>query len=362
METPQDSKTIVIKSLAIIGFFATVGLLVWLAVQGLRATPGSFASLASIMETINSYRPNAEFTVGTEKSIVNSGETFTLSWTEMAPQGEYLFSYACTNGVRVTARDARGSLESIACDDEFSARDTTELSMSIISEAERFSDVPLLVAYEPENGDRTEAEVRVTVVNATVSTQPTTIITETDRAATETTEDRVAFDVPEAAKPTTPATPTPTVTPKPTPAPAKPVPTPIPSTSQTITYMPISYANGFTDLKISFAGMGSYTNNIFVPVGEYDNDVRGGLKVEVKNIGTKTSEDWTFTVKLPDGTTYTSDKQTGLKPNEKAVFTLGFDFDTDFTAKTATITGSVATKSDTNAKNDSFSWSAKVVN
>ena len=355
METRPDSKTAVIKSLAIVGFFATVALLVWFVVQGLRAAPGSFASLASIMETINSYRPNADFTADTEKSIVNSGETFTLSWTKMASKGEYLVSYLCADGVSVTVRNARGTLESVACDDEFSVKDATELSMSITSASERFYDVPLIVAYEPKGDDRTEAEVRVTVVNATIPSQPTLTTTAPTSGVPEVP---TPSSQPAAITRVTETAPVPTT--KPTTG-TTPVREETQTVTQRVSYMPVSYPNGYTDLKMSFFSMGSYTNNVFVPVGKYDNDVRSALKVEVKNIGTKTSESWTFTVTLPDGTTYTSEKQEGLRPNEKAVFTLGFDFDPGFTAKSTSVKGSVSVKNDTNSNNNSFTWAVIVI-
>lgn len=341
MNETHDAKTSVIKSLAIVGFLAIVVFFVWILVQGARALPEGFASLASIAETIQNYRPITELSVATEKSIVNSGESFQLSWTDMKRKGTYHFRHTCADGVTIDVRGADGDRITIPCTEQLSLpHDAHGLFVSVTSDKQRFHDVEFSVAFETEDGETlVERSGKITVVNATIPTKPEA------PAVTEETE-----------KPETPV-----IAEKPTPTAPAPKPTQPPVTETTVTYYPVSYPNGFTDLKATFIGVGTMSGNTFTPSASYDRDERGGLKFEVKNIGTKTSADWTFTAALPSGVTYTSEKQAPLRPNEKVVFTIGFTMDENDKAKSTTLTVTTREASDTNAQNNTFSWSVKVV-
>lgn len=359
MHPQPDAKTSIIKTLAIVGFLVIVTIIVWLGIQGLRALPSSFSSLAAIAETINKYRPTPELTVATEKSIVNSGESFELTWSDMKQAGVFHFSYQCTEGVSLTVRSGEGDLVPIDCTSTLSLPSEVHgLFVSITSERQRFSDVPLVVAFEKEGEtERTQTEARITVVNATVPTPDIAVVDTTPATTTVTiVPPPVVEETPTPVVPTTP-TPekpvTPIITPKPTAKP--PVVTPV-------AQIPVSDPRGYTDLKISFEGIGSYKNDVFVPIASYDSDVRGGLKVAVKNIGTKTSDVWSYELTLPNGVTYDASKQAGLRPNETAYLTIGFDFIEDFKNDAAKIKGSVTTANDILTTNNSFSWSVKVTN
>lgn len=354
METQPDAKTSIIKTLAIVGFLVIVTIIVWLGIQGLRALPSSFSSLASIAETINSYRPTSALIVATEKSIVNSGESFELTWSDMKQRGVYHFSYTCTPGVSLMVRSGEGDLVPIDCTSTLSLPNEVHgLFVSITSERQRFSDVPLVVAFEKEGAtERTITEARITVVNATVPTPDIAVTDSTPATSTVTiTPPVVVVETPKPVVPTTtPAKPT---VPKPTPKP--PVTTPV-------AQIPVSDPRGYTDLKITFEGIGSYKNDVFVPVSSYDSDVRGAIKVAIKNIGTKTSAVWSYALTLPNGIEYDASKQAGLRPNETAYLTIGFDFIEDFKDSAVKIKGTVTTENDILKTNNSFTSSAKVTN
>lgn len=341
MTESKNSKTAAIKTLAIIGFFATIGLLVWLLIQGLRVMPGAFSSLASIAESLQNYQASDELSIATEKSIVVSGESFKVTWTDLRRDGTYEFAYSCIPGIKIEIRGGEGDLITIPCAETLSLpQDVQGLFVSISSETERFVDVPFSVTFKKNSGDVVVAsDAQVTVVNATIPVAEET----TEPVATTTPEKPVVGEAPKPeVKSTTPAVTKPVVKPT-TPAPV-------------VTYVPQSNPNGFTDLKMTYLGVGEMNGNTFTAKNVFDRSERAGLKFEVKNIGTKTSGTWTFTAVLPGDVVYESEPQIALKPNERVEFTLGFDLDSETNAKTVTVKSTVFTKGDTNSKNDSFSW------
>ncbi len=76
------TKSITIKVLAILGFFATILLLIWITIQVLTHAPNGFASLASMADGLQRYASITEMSIATEKSTVNSNESFQISWTD----------------------------------------------------------------------------------------------------------------------------------------------------------------------------------------------------------------------------------------------------------------------------------------
>lgn len=351
MENSHGGKTAAIKTLAIIGFFATVGLIVWLLVQGLRVVPGTFASLASLAESLQRYGGTTELTIATEKSVVVSDESFKLAWTDLGMKGTYEFSSSCVEGVEVEVQ-GDGERVSIPCTQALSLpADVHGLFVSIKTRDERFVDVPMHVAFKREDGETLIAsDATVTVVNASIPLAGTPEIAGADENATtspsETIEPEVVAETP---------------TPAPQPAPAvTPVPKPTP-TYTTVVTKPTSNPYGTVDLKITYLGVGEMNGNTFVSASNFDRSERNGLKFEVKNVGTKISGTWTFKIELPSGITYTSDAQPVLMPTEGAIFTLGFDMDEEETAKTVTVKGTVSEKNDAVKSNNTFSHVVTIV-
>ncbi len=351
METTHSPQRSLVKLLAIIGFFAFVVLILWALVQGVRAFPSAFSSLASIAKSINSYRPDPVLEVTPEKNIVNSGEVFTIKWTNMGP-GTYQVNFACEDKISLNIKTGDGLLRPIACTDSISLpEDVHGIFASIEGGVQRFSEQSFTVTYIDEAGTEVTKEQSVTIVNATMPTFPL-IAGATD----EKEEEEVTVEV----TPTpTEVTPPVVETPKPTPAPT-PAPTPKPTPIVVPSY-PVSNPNGYTDLEMTYLGTGRVVNGTFISQTSFDEDDRAAFRFQVKNIGTKTSSTWDYELELPERGDYTSSAQTALRPGEYAIFTVGFEL-SESDDKTVSIEGSVSTSGEANTKNNSFSRSIKVQN
>lgn len=338
----NESKNAAIKMLAIIGFIVVVVASVWVAVQVVRFVPTAFSSLASIADGI--YGQRIDFIVATEKNIVNSGDSFAISWTNLGRPGTYVFSYRCAEGVSAEVRNLEGNIVPVDCGVKLplAARDQTT-DVIFTSEKRRFADVPFSVSFIP-TGELEASEERnelVTVINAAISQSSDIAINTEDAEGDENTEEENGNDTNDETDVTGGTTQT----------------TPV-----TTTIFPVSDPNGTTDLQITYLGIGTFNKPTerFTPGTEIDNDKRSAVRFEVKNIGTKTSGDWTFEADLLQSYTYNSPSQAPLRPNERAVITLGFDEITQTTG-TRNIKVTVSGGNDINSNNNSFDWAVKVV-
>jgi len=309
-QTHEDRKAAVLKTLAIIGFVAAVIITAWLAVQAVRLLPAAFGTLASLIEGREQAAENLEVT-GTE-SIVNAGQTLTISWTPLARTGSYTFSYGCTEGVSVTITSARGEMSAVGCDAEVVLpEDDERIAVTFASEKRRFTDVQYTISFIPEGSDTPlhERTHTVTVVNPTISARGV--------AAEETP--------PEVEE-------TPVVEPE-----ARPVTTP-----------------GYADLAISLVSLTTYDAHTHTAVPAYS--VKRGDRVAVQfsvtNLGGQTSGIWYFDATLPsaDATTFLSPAQDPLAPQAGELFTL--EFTAGGTAGTLGI--EVAGGNDGNSANNAF--------
>ncbi len=354
MNETQNSRTAAIKTLAIIGFFVLIALLIWFLIQGLRMVPGAFSSLANIAESIQNYRPTKELTLATEKSVVVAGESFRISWTDLEKKGTYEFTYTCTDGITLQVRGVENELITIPCTEKLSLpEDVNGLFVTVTSATQRFVDVPFMVTFKDATDETArESHAKVTVVNATI---PLAVNTGTGTATSTDAEPETPVVVVK-----------PVVMPKPTTSgtgsQGAAAVTAKPTVQQTfVSYYPVSDPNGFVDLKVSYLGVGEMNGNTFIPKSSFDRSERNGLKFEVKNIGTKTSGTWTFKTTLPSGQEYESSPQVALKPNERVEFTLGFNFDAGDDDSKVTVKSTVYTKEDSKESNNSFSWVVNTV-
>lgn len=318
------------KAATIVGFVALLVVIAWLSIMIVKNVPGSFASLASLAESVRSFDASqvqddasddeATPTNTTQSMLIvtsdtNVAETDTnirLSWTDASTKGTFVFNYECTDGVAVNISEVDG-VRNVACNTNYNLGDVNSLVLNISSEKERFVDVAYTLSFLAD-GDilptASDTEV-VTIVNDTipltfdeVSTEEVVTVEVTEASSVESSEEPVEEVG------TTPAVTTPT--------------TAGPTFEQEFTYtIPVSDPNGRIDLATRFIDIGTISNKKFV-AGAVDNDDAGAIQFEVKNLGTKTSNDWTYSITLPSGGIIESEDQDPLKPNERAVITIGF--------------------------------------
>lgn len=344
--TTQKHPSTSVKVLAIAGFVVVIGFLLWLAVTLVTALPSAFSSLASIAEGIQQNRPATTMTVANANSIVNNGEGFAISWTDINRAGVYTLAYTCTDGVAVDMRYPANNITSVPCGETIRlGSDVTSLELIARSEKKRFIDIDYTIGFIPNGADAvaysTDSSFTVVNVNIPQSQSIATTDTEADdteptgEVAGETTDDTVE-------EPSTPVTPgEPTVV------------------ATEIFELPSSDPDGFVDLAIKYLGTGRLTNdNEFIPGGTIDSDSRGAFQFEVRNLGTKTSDEWSFEAALPTGREFASDEQDGLLPNEYSVITLGFDLTGETGAQT--FGAEIDVDDDRVAGNNDFTWAVTI--
>lgn len=306
----DEKKLTAAKALAIAGFALVLVFAVWLAVQIVSLIPSAFSSLASLANSIYNYGHDQELIVATEKSMVNSGESFVISWTKLNDEGTYTFTYACADGVTVDVR-TNGEIDTIACDTEVALGTETSLEVRATSQEERFVEISYTIAFTRAQEEEAQASARgaVTVVNAAIPTNGVASQdTEDEEEEQDATEDETESED------TSSDDTTPTYTPG------------TPTTVKKLIYsMPVSDPNGDVDLTVKFLGVGEIKGKTFVPKASIEAGDEGAIQFEIKNIGTKTADDWNYEAVLPSGIHYESKDQKDLKPNERAVITLGFE-------------------------------------
>ena len=344
MQTTTDtsSKDRVLKSLAVAGFVALIILIAWLGIQLVHVAPKAITSLASIADVVYNYE-DIQIDIASNKAVANADESFGLSWHVPKTPGDFVFAYSCTDGIAIDVRTIGSDIKPVTCGDDVTLGSVSGVDVLVHSEKNRFTDIPYSISFVPTNTNITPvvATSTMTVVNAQIA----------PLANATTTPDITPTPV---VKPTpTPTTPKPVV--KPAPKPTKPVSKPV------YTYaIPVSNPNGYTDLAVTLVKIGAISNGAFVTNGVIAQNQNGSLLFSIKNTGTKTSNTFTYTVTLPNGTTYTSGVQEALKPNERAQIALGFTPANLVGVKTFSVT--VTNAGETNLANNSFTGSVVITN
>jgi hypothetical protein len=339
--SPQKKGSI-LNTFAVAGFVAIVLLLAWLSVQLVQLFPNALTSLASLAEGVDQASEtmvDAEamepIVVTSNTSLMKTGESLNINWAPANARGSYVFAFDCIDGVAVN--QIEDAIErQLECDTNYNVGDVTSLTVAIESEKNRYTDVMYNVGFLATNDTEPQAMGSdvVTIINEDVN--GFAFNTDSSELASEEVVDT----------PTTPVVPeTPVVVTPGTPTQGTPV------FEQEFVYeIPTSDPNGVTDLWTSFIATGAISNARFIP-STIDADAGGAIQFSVKNLGTKTSDDWTFELSLPNGGTYNSPTQAPLKPNERAVLTVGFRAGSD---NAHTFAVAIDESTDRNSRNDSF--------
>lgn len=302
------SKARRVKALIIIGFIAIIALIAWLSVQIVAYTPNAFSSLASLAQGISQYKEavfdSESLAITSGLSSIEAGKLATITWKKDERPGTYTFSHNCIDDVKVEIVSPEG-MRAVSCDMRYSLGDTDSVTLVVNSNKTENINLSYAISFMRGSdigpiriGEQTIAIYPATVV-AQADTKEGEVMGESDKKEEEFVKDEIV-------------------------TPVAPKPAPVVATEPVLVYeIPVSNPNGFTDLATRFIGSGDIVNNKFVS-GNIKQEDDGAIQFEVKNIGTKTSESWTYTVTLPDGDSYTSSKQVALKPNERATITIGF--------------------------------------
>jgi outer membrane biosynthesis protein TonB len=349
----SERKQSVLKTLAIIGLVGIILIVAWLSVQIVKVFPTAVNSLASLADSVYSYDPRAPKPVELESTVekVESGESFTINWVQPLKTGNYAITYECKDGLAVDMKTADTEFKGIECGDSYDLGAVNSAELMVVSEKNLETEVNYTITYFRAN----MADYTSTASNSVVVTNQRFAVAKPEEEVVvpttpEVTEPKPEVTEPEATKPE--VTPVPAPKPKPT---APVVQTPV------VTYaIPVSNPNGFTDLEITYLGIGLVDQNgIFNKTGLLAKNAPAAMQFAVKNIGTKTSGNWTFESELPNNGNFKSVVQTGLKPNERATMTIAFTAPNSTSLQNFSV--AVNSTSDTNLKNNNFNWTVVVV-
>ena len=341
----NQTKDRILKSLAVGGFIALIIIIAWLSIKMVAFLPSAVTSLASIADSVYNYKP-ASITAVSSENVVNTTEPFSVTWNVPTQKGTFAFSHTCVEGVALDIRTNDGEVKNLTCNTNYNIGAVNSIEIIAGSEKERFVDVPYVIDFIPNRSASPTASSSgmITIINASISP----IATSTEVVVVTPTEPTI----PDIDPVVTPVTPPPVATPTPTPKPVY--------VQKYIYEIPTSNPKGFVDLQAKFVGTGVIgSNGIFTNTLSIDNDTIGAVQFEVKNFGTKTSEEWNFIAILPNGDTYTSETQNALKPNERAILTVGFAIAN--TTGTKSFSAVATVDSDTKLSNNSFATTVKVV-
>ena len=345
-ETNENAKNRLTKTFAVIGFIVIIIFMVWLAVQIVRHAPAAFSSLASLSESVQTGQHTPDnLVIESEKNVINSEESFRVTWTDLNRSGYYAFTYDCVEGVSLETRVA-GNITDIDCGDHFMLPSGTfSLDLNFTSEKERFVDVPYQVIFikDGESEPAFADERFVTLANASIPSGGVAVDTEEEVEDEPETTEEPADDVAdeEDTGGSTGAT------------------DQVYYRTVTTLVKPVSDPNGTTNLSVRFIGVGDIASNrAFRLRSTLEENEPGAIQFEVKNIGTKTSGSWRYVVELPGGDVFESNSQAPLKPNEHSILTIGF-YDAGDSGR-ETVAAEVFGGNDTTPLNNGFRTTVRI--
>lgn len=335
--TTQQPTTLA-KLVSVIGIIFLVIIVVGLAIITVRSLPAAFGTLASLADSV--YHPSAQIDtldLETNRTVVNTDDTFTVSWKKPSMPGSTTFNFTCNDEGVALSLIENATQVPLDCEREIAVNDTTELILVAESRKKRFVDLSYSVTFTPEN-DTIEPVAntkKITIVNPEISLSASL-------ATSSSPDENIDTDTTDADSNTeNSATTGGSYT-----------------TSEVIYSLPSSDPNGTVDLQASHKAVGVIENNRFHSQADISLDEMGAIQFSIKNIGTKTASNWRYTAILPSGTTYNSSWQDPLRPNEEAIITLGFSDHTKTGNEWFRV--EVESTADVATNNNSFRWAVTI--
>lgn len=364
METiTPEQKQPVLKGLALAGLLAVIIFIAWLSIQIVQVFPTALTSLANLANSVYNYNPlqTRSLALTPGEILVNAGEPFTVAWEAMSASGTYVFSYDCIEAPNVTITAGEKEFSNAACATPYDIGSENSVSVMISDTKERYTDISYTVSFFRPNGTAPAATktATTTIINQAVlmpEEEPTTTDVVVVPVKPEVPQNVVVATTTAEVTATAPKASTTTAT-----RPTKPA-TKTPVTIATPTYIykiPVSDPKGQSDLVVSYLGIGTQNKTgTFNNTGVIERNTVGAIQFAVHNIGSKTSESWSYTVALPNGSTYKSSDEKPLLPNERAVLTIQFPALTE--GIRASYGATVFTRADSNQNNNAFTMTALI--
>jgi hypothetical protein len=307
----QKHKDLGIKALSILGGLTLIAGVVWVGARGLVLFPNVGSALATAVASVQSlFIPAERIVVSTVDSQIVVNEPFTLTWEHRSKKtdGSYTLSYECVDGVHL-ARRITGIDSTLFCNTPLPLTpDEKEITLVAVGEVDGVVTIPVSIRFTENNSSivSREGTLSLLVQDAYLDTATSTTTSVVSGTSTQTT--------------VTPGT----------------------SSAQgsigqaitiPITVPPFSDPNGKSDLvpRVIAVGLVDVKTGAFTEVDEIPYKLptgkRGAIKFEIRNDGTKETDDWKFEVALPTSPdyTYTSTNQQSLFPGDRIEYVIGFD-------------------------------------
>lgn len=335
-QTPDGEKSAetITKILAIIGLIALLALAAWVSVQVIRFAPSVFSSVSSGVSSatvsITSLFGGQEQPLSFDMQSLSatSGQAAVLTFTHAAAQEnqEYALTFSCTPGATLAAQtNDDGSFDELSCGEPHifvSEQQSITVRPSLLLDDQESAEMTITLAALAESGEAAYSDdTLVTVRRGTALVEKSGADTddEPQEDGAEDSEERVQQ--------------------RPTGAPQAAAPAAAPSRQQPereVVFVPgtgASDPSGRPDLALRVLATGMQVEvdgeDRFFAVDEVPADENAAVKFEVINLGTKTSEEFTFAAELPiignDDYLFESDTQQALRPGERIEYTLAFD-------------------------------------
>lgn len=325
-KAPPQNKKPLFSKLVVGGIAVAVVLIAILAVALVQVLPAAFGSLANLYNTLHSSQNDRTLTVNQSAESIRSGDSMSLSWATTTPAGIYTFSYRCADEPLTVEIRKDDGLRNVRCDTVYSLGETASLEIIARTEQSESVNVSYTIGFLRTNDTDPRASYtgEITVTDGLTKT-PTPEIPETTEVAPVIETPLVKIETPQLPQINTPTT---------------------------ITTYPTSDPSGRTDLAVRFVAVGIQSGGVFVPRASLLPERQNALRFEVFNHGTKTSRSWSYTIHLPNGSTYKSPAQSPLLPNERATITLGFQMGDE--SRSVSTSVSIDVPGDATSLNDRF--------